>query len=492
MRQNERSKLRGINREGKGLMIRAFERVEEILWGKPEYELALPVLEMPRLGSFTLEDAFQNVAFIGSIRSGKTSSAKTYYQSLLLEQFGGLVLCVKANQIEEFISICRECGREGDLIILGPQEKHRFNPLEGANLVETTSLVVELADVLSNRQPGGGDNEAFWRQQCEIMVERLLTLCRAFHGHIDIVDLANMFDSRANQVSQLADPAWRQTSVMASALDMAREMAQKNKDEELRRAVHYFERDFPGSDNRLQSSLVATVSGVLENLRKPALLKVFSGKSTFTMEDLFRGGKICVVALPAQGLQAQNISPSEGQIANGLMQFCFCRAATQAERDGNVFLISDECQETISHELQRQLSVLRQSRVATVLLTQDLAALDARVGQVVREAVLSKCMTKVFLRQDHAATREWAVQQIGKCILEREAHGRSWQPSGTSRNESNNPTEDWRVRPERFGTLKSGRKNGSIVQSFVLKEGRWSYVEWHQDHPGKRGTVRIV
>lgn len=470
-------------------MIRPLEIIEELFWGRPDDELELPLLDFPRLGPFTLRDAFVNVAFIGSIGSGKTSSAKTYYRALLLEQFGGLVLCVKDKQVEEFLEVCKECGRERDVVLLGVNQNHRFNPLEGISLGSATSLLVELADVIQERKPGGGSEDPFWRQQCEIMVDRLLVLCRVYYKRFDIIDIAKMFAGRPTDLSQLADPVWRQKSVMASALDLAR----TSPDQELERVVEYFEHDFPTYGDKLQGSISATVSGVLENLRKGPLLRLFSGQSTFTMRDLFLGGKICVVAIPTQGSEAWNISPNEGKIANGLMQFCFCRAATQSQRENNVFLISDECQETISHELQRQLAVMREYRVATVLLTQDLSGLDKRFGKDTRDTILSKCSTKVFLRQDQAETSEWAAKQIGRFKQERITYTQNWQKGSIGHSESRQFVDEWRVRPEVFAILKEGgNKNNGIVESVVLKKGKWARIRWHQEKPGTNGTVAIA
>jgi type IV secretory pathway TraG/TraD family ATPase VirD4 len=470
-------------------MIRALEILEEMLWGKPDDELDLPLMEIPGLGPFTVRDAFQNVGFVGSIGSGKTTSAKTYYRALLLEQFGGLVLSVKETQIEEIVSLARDCGRERDVIILGVQQGHRFNPLDGASVITATELLVDLSDVISGRSRGEGDNAGFWRATCKIMVERLVVLCRAIHGRIEVRDLAKMFAGRADSLNQLADPVWRQTSVMASALDVAR----GRPEEELQRAVEYFGHDFPTHGGDLRGSIAATVSVVLESLRTGAMLKLFSGQSTFTMRDLFSGGKICVVGLPGEGSEADGISKSEGRIANVLMQFCFCRAVTQAKRHQNVFLISDECQETISQELQEKLSLMRESRVAVVLLTQDLAALDTRMGRDIREGILGKCATRVFLRQVQGATKEWAAKEIGKFREQRLTESRTWGTGGPKHGESTQPAEEWRVRPEVFGKLENGGpENKFIVETIVQKDGTWARVKWHQMKPGRSGTVRIA
>ena len=468
-------------------MNRVLEFVERVFWGAPDAEKKTPLLVFSNGGTFNVGDAFESVLFIGSSGSGKTSAAATYYRALLMGQFGGLVLCVKGNQVEKFVALCRECGRESDVILLGVNGGHRFNPLAGASLTEATSVLVELADVL--RRQTSKAEDAFFRQQCEITVHRLLTLCWSHYGRLDISDVAQMFKGRATDLNRLADPGWRQNNVMAEALDKAR----TSPDEDVQRAVEYFEQDFPTHGDRLQGSLAATVNGVLDNLASRKMKALFSGESTFTMRDLFFGGKICVLAVPVLGDEGLMTDPTDGKIANGLMQFCFCRAAAKGQHENNVFLISDECQETLSAELRSKLSVLRDYRVATVLLTQDLPTIDAVLNENEREAIFAKCATKVFLRQGHGKTREWIAGEIGKYMGEQTSHTTNRSDGKTSQSHSTQPAELWRVRPESFATLKNGKEeNDCIVESVVLFNGNRSKERWHQEKPGKKGTVKIA
>ena len=473
-------------------MIRALEIVEAVFWGQPEEELNLPLLAFPQGQQLTLRDAFENVLFIGSQGSGKTTSARTYYRALLKEQFGGLVLCVKESQLREFLTLCQECDRAGDVIVFGQKEKHVFNPLEGVSIAEATSLLVEIAEVLGERgRSGVSENETFWRQQCEIALRNLLVLCQLVYGRLEIRGIATLFAGRASTANQLADPAWRQSSLLAGALEQAQK--QPDNDGDLGLAIDYFVREFPGLGDRLQGSVAATVSGILEHLRRQPLAGLFGGQSTFTMRDLLYGGKICVLGMPTQGSGESGTSPVEGKVANGVLQFCFCRAATRAQRETNVFLISDECQETVSRELLRQLSVLREYRVATVLLTQNLAVIDARVGREAREALLSNLKTKVLLQQNHAETREWAAQQIGKVKREQPHESTQWG-RGTAKHSEHRPiVEEYRVAAAVFAKLKTGGpQNHFIVESVMLKGGAVWRARWHQTKPGSGGTVRVA
>jgi len=196
------------------------------------------------------------------------------------------------------------------------------------------------------------------------------------------------------------------------------------------------------------------------------------------MNDLLDNGKICVVGLPA-------LDSADGKIANAIMQFCFCRAATQQPRAHYSFLISDECQETVSRELMRKLAVLREFKVASIMLTQNLPVLDDRIGEIAREGFCGLLGLKLFGPQGHAGTRQWAAEQIGKRPKPHETKttGRNAGQSSSSRSEQDQ--WDYRVPPSRFAELVPG-------ETICLRDGKVWLANWHKDKPGKAGTVGIV
>jgi type IV secretory pathway TraG/TraD family ATPase VirD4 len=266
---------------------------------------------------------------------------------------------------------------------------------------------------------------------------------------------------------------------LAAALEVARQHPQ---DHDACLAIQYFTRAFPTHGDRLQGSLSATVSSVFDHLRRSPLRSLFSGQSTFTMDDLIDQGKICVVGLPTLG-------STDGRIANAIMQFCFCRAAPRRARSHYSFLVSDECQETVSRELMRKLAVLREYKVSSVMLSQNLAVLDDRIGETAREAFCGLLGLKIFGPQGHAATRQWAAEQIGKrkVPVESETHGTNTGASGPSRSRSTAVQQhtDYRVPPARFAELKLG-------ETICLRDGKVWNARWHRDTPGKGGTVQIA
>jgi type IV secretory pathway TraG/TraD family ATPase VirD4 len=450
--------------------------IERIAIGCAPDPADTPVLDFGHGRQLTRRNLTESVLVLAGTGRGKTTLARTLYRAMLRERYGGLVLCVKHSQVAEFQTLCRCEDRERDCFVLAPGGGHAFNPLRGeTNSAEAAALVAELAEVLADRVRDGGENEAFWRAQLGIILRNLFTLCWLVHGRFDVLLAADLFDGRAHSLAEVSDPSWQQTSSLAAALAVAR---RHGADPDVQLAADYFEKTFTTHGDRLQGSLAATVSSVFDHLRRPPLRDLFAGESTFAMDDLFDHGKICVVGLPA-------LDSADGRIANAILQFCFCRAATRRPRAQYSFLVSDECQQTVSRELMRKLAVLREFKVASIMLTQNLAVLDDRLGGTAREGFCALLGLKIFGPQNHAATRQWAADQIGKrkVPVETKTTGRS--QGVTNRSKSEHEVWDYRVPPSRFAALELG-------ETICLRDGEVWLARWHQDSPGKRGTVRIV
>ena len=457
-------------------MLSAFER---LFIGREMHPSNQPLIDFRNGETLSRNALTESVLVMASINKGKTTLLRTPLRAMLRDGFGGLIPVVKGSLVPDVISFARAEGRERDVLVLGPQLDRVFNPLEHETRPdEAASLLAELSDVLAGRARDGV-NEAFWREQLAIILRHLFVLCRIACGRLDLLVAAELFDARANTLAEVSDPVWRSSSAMARALDGA-EAGDASR--EVRDAVNYFTRTFPTHGDRLQGSLAATVSGVFDHLRRSPLRELFTGRSTFSMEDLFERGKICVVGLPV-------LDSAAGRIANALLQFCFCRSAVRRPREHYSFLVLDECQELATRELMEKLAVLREFKVATVLLTQNLAVLDERIGETAREGLCGLMGTKIFGPQGHAATRQWAAEQIGKCktVVQTRTKGYSSSERGGGSNHSNSEHEHWdyRVPPIRFARLPIG-------QTIVLRDGRVWRSRWHKSVPGRWGTARIV
>jgi len=458
-------------------MNSVFSAIERLAIGKTPDLADEPVIDFRNRHLLTRRGLCESILAIASPGKGKTTLARTLYRAMLRGRFGGLVLCVKNSQVQEFLALANIERRERDCIVLAPGGGQSYNPLANeTDSAEAAALFGEIAEVLSGRVRDGGENEAFWRAQLGIILRNLFVLCRLAYGRHDVLLAAELFDGRANSLAELADPNWRSTSPLAAALALAR---LHETDQDARLANEYFTRTFPGHGDRLQGSLAATVSSVFDHLRRSPLRELFAGESTFSMEDLFGNGRVCIVGLPA-------LDSADGKIANAIMQFCYCRAATKRVREHYSFLVSDECQETVSRELMRKLAVLREFKVASVMLTQNLAVLDDRIGETAREAFCGLLGLKIFGPQGHAATREWASDQIGKRKMLVETKTRTTgERGGNNTSKSEQPQWDYRVPPSRFAEIAVG-------ETIFLRDGKTWLSRWHRDKPGNSGTVRIV
>jgi hypothetical protein len=453
----------------------ALSALERIIIGRCPDPADEAILDFRNGEVLSRRDLTESMLVIASVNKGKTSLLRTPVSAMLRDGFGGLVLVVKSSLISNVIAFARSENRESDLIILGPDTGNLFNPLENeTNPAEAAALLAELSEALAEKRHDG-INESFWREQLAIILRNILTLCQAAHGRMDLLLAAELFEGRASSVAETADPFWRETSALARAVAVAKQRAV---DSQVPDAVGYFYRTFPTLGDRLQGSLVATVCTVFDHLRRPPLRGLFTGRSTFSIDDLLEGGKICVVALPV-------LDSAAGRVANTLMQFCFCRGAVKRPRSNYSFLIADECQELVTRELMEKLAVMREYKVASILLTQNLAVLDEKVGVSAREGLCGLLGTKVFGPQGHAASRQWTSEQIGKekVSVRTRTRGRNAGKGSSSISES----EQWeyRVPPIRFSELKVG-------QTLVLRDGRIWPARWHLNKPGEDGTVRIV
>lgn len=438
------------------------------------------ILRFPNGETLSRRGLTESILAVASVGKGKTTLLGTPLRAMMRDGFGGLILVVKGSLMADVSGFARSENRERDLIVLRPGDSHVFNPLENeTEPSEAAALLAELSEALAERKRDSSGTEAFWQEQLAIILRHLFTLCRAAHGRLDILLAAELFAGRANTVGEIADPTWRESSALARAMLAA---THHLRDSEVADAIAYFSKTFPTLGDRLQGSLAATVSAVFDHLCRPPLRGLFTGRSTFGMDDLLDRGKICVVGLPA-------LDSSAGRVANALIQFCFCRAAVKRPREYYSFVIADEAQELVTREFMSKLAVLREFKVASILLTQNLAVLDERFGENAREGLCGLLGTKIFGPQNHAATREWAAEQIGKRRVvtrtETKGHSSSRSSDGTSSSTSVGEQWDYRVAPIRFSKLAVG-------QTVVLRDGRVWRARWHRDEPGKGNTVGIV
>ncbi len=150
----------------------------------PRFHPQTPIRDWGKGHAFRLADALTGVCVFGATGSGKTSGpAKHLAYGYLAGQFGGLVLCAKKEERQQWQQWAAECRRTDDLVIVDSTGKWRFNFLEweasrpdasGGLTINIVAILDEIAGAiakLSGRAKSGGATNKF----CEDAIHHLNT-----------------------------------------------------------------------------------------------------------------------------------------------------------------------------------------------------------------------------------------------------------------------------------------------------------------------------
>jgi len=97
----------------------------------PHYSLDTPILQLAKDCSLSIRQAFEGVQIFGGTGSGKTSgSGRTLAHGFLQLGFGGLVLCAKPDEANNWRRYAAETGREDSFLFIDGSPGQGFNFLE--------------------------------------------------------------------------------------------------------------------------------------------------------------------------------------------------------------------------------------------------------------------------------------------------------------------------------------------------------------------------
>ena len=160
-----------------GLFSRKKEVVEPTDLAHPLLQLQNADKDRPDVRDvWRLEDAVRGVQIFGGIGSGKTSgSGRELALAYLQNGYGGIVLCGKVDEKDNWLQYAKETNRLDDVIVFEPHGPYTFNPLqyemnrskdEGgghtANIVSLFLSLVKMGNRLEGGSEGLGGREPFW------------------------------------------------------------------------------------------------------------------------------------------------------------------------------------------------------------------------------------------------------------------------------------------------------------------------------------------
>lgn len=483
--------------------------------GAQQWNLDTPLLRWSGKDIWTAGMAMEGTLVLGSTGSGKSSgSGRAIIEAMLSAGFGGIVLSAKSERAA-WIEYCRATSRLNDLVIFGADEPWRFNFLDyergrpgvGAgqteNLVLLLSAAIEIAERNGNRD-GGREEGSFWARTSRQLMRNLIDLAQLAHDRVTIPELYALLVSAPGSREQVRSDDWRQRSLLMQALkaaDAREKTPRQQRDFEL--VTDFFLVEWPSLADKTRSIIVATFTSTIDILNRGLLHELLCTETNIT-PDATTDGKIILLDLPVKEFG------EVGQIGQVIFKHAFQRAIERRDLTRNarpVFLVADECQYFITSHDQAFQTTCRSSRVATLLLTQNVSNVYVAMGggdtgRAAADSLFACLNTKILHANGDSVTNQWAADLIGRSRqwffnTNRSQADDDWLGAipGLQQNAQHSSglseSMEYELQPAEFTRLRTGSpRNGWLVDGIVFQNGRrfaasgstWLPVTFAQKH----------
>ncbi|MEN0051452.1 MAG: TraM recognition domain-containing protein [Bacteroidota bacterium] len=443
---------------------------------------------------WTIRDAVRGTQIFGGIGSGKSSgSGKMIAKSFLKNGFGGLVLCAKPDEKNNWIDMAVSMGRADDIIVFGEHSKYQFNPLqyelqrEGKGAGEVINLsnmfmaIYKMGNRLSGGGSGGGSNERFWDNALRRCLNRMIQLLNLSGRELSIANMRRMIstvpmDHEAQKVDEMSDEELEEWGKRNFCVDCILDAGDRvGDDEELEQEYYlvydYFLREFPSLPAETRPSIVESFLGIAEAFTSGILKRHFSNDVNLFPEETHKG-KIIILNFPVKEYL------DAGVYAQGIYKLIWQQATerrTVTEDTKPVFLWVDEAQLFLSDYDQIFQTTARSSKACTVFISQNISNYYVSIGgnnpKPKADSLLGNLGTKIFHSNNDTVTNQWASSTIGKAFREMESVN-----VGKDASFGLSSQFHWQVEPREFTTLASGAaENDFKVEGIITIAGReWS------------------
>lgn len=465
--------------------------------GLPDFHPQTVIRDWGNGQAFRLSDALTGVCVFGATGSGKTSGpAKHLAYGYLAADFGGLVLCAKKEERQQWQKWAADCGRSDDLVIVDSTGKWRFNFLDweasrpeasGGLTINIVAILDEIAGAIARSagkaENGGGDNK-FWEDALHHMNTNLVDL-PVFAGiQVSLPLMRSIVSSAPQSLAQIADEKWQEHSACAAILREADKATLKASDDvraDFEECRNYWLSEYPVLSEKTRSIISLSFSMLVRPLITRPLRKLFSTTTNVKPEDAFKG-KIIIVDLPVQDFRLA------GKVASLAWKYCFqvavLRRTPPTEPDTYlrpVFLWADEAHNFVTDFDSEFQAVARSAAGCTVYLTQNRESYRRVLGNSdAVDSLLGNLQAKFFC-QNSGETNEWAAKLLGERWVKitstnvgnsqnenAQAQANSGHTAGVSRSEQRR----YFIEPSSFTTLKrGGARHDFKVESIVYNGG---------------------
>ncbi|MHC5542686.1 type IV secretory system conjugative DNA transfer family protein, partial [Singulisphaera rosea] len=332
---------------------------------------------------------------------------------------------------------------------------------------------------------GGREDEGYWRRAMRQLMRNLVDLLVLGKGSLSIPDLYRLVVSAPTSTEEARSPEWKRDSFCYECLKRADERdktPRQRKDYEI--VADYLMLEFPALSEKTRSVIVSTFTSMIDVLNRGILRDLFCGDTNVTPE-VVEAGKVLVIDLPVKEFS------EVGLFAQVLWKYVFQRSIERRDSAANprpVFYWADEAQNFVtSYDMQFQ-TTARSSRVATVLLSQNLSNFYAALGggdrgKAEADSLLANLNTKIFHANGDPVTNEWASTLVGRTRQFFVNGGNSyqtvdmlsfpWMRSLPSINAGISESFEFELQPSVFTALRRGGfANHGEVDGIIFQGGR--------------------
>ncbi|HYG34298.1 MAG TPA: TraM recognition domain-containing protein, partial [Clostridia bacterium] len=337
---------------------------------------------------------------------------------------------------------------------------------------------------ISAPHQGASTNEEFWRSTGDQLLG----------ATFDLFLLAGVeitFDRLVEFINEAPTKPWSdvdglpQDSTFAAVLEMAKAGVRSQEDGRiLQRALDYWQITYTGLADKTRTSITAGIIAMLDTFRGRGVTDLVSSETNITPESIL-SGKIVVLDLPIKEME------QTGLLVQSAWKYIFQKALERQGGAGEltrrpVFLWEDEGQFFFSEHDHHFQATARSSRVAHVVLSQNLHNFYQQFGSGAHEianSIFGNLNTKIFHANSDPTTNEWAARQFGTEV--RMKFGFSTSPPARSQGfwgamrdaieppPGNNSVSfqehrEYAIQPEEFARLrKGGRANDFQVDALI-------------------------
>ena len=428
---------------------------------------------------------------MGASGSGKSSAVALQLARALLAD-RRIVFHVVASKPEDrqwWQQRFAEAKREKELRIVAPDSGMRYNMLDaelkaGADDRELASTLMTSGETLRRADAtagGGGENDQFFRDQSERMLENAILPLRLATGTVRASDLQRFISGAAMTPDQIYADEWRQGFHWKTL-----ETAHKGPKTEIEKAdmdqcIDYWLGQVATLNDRTKTSIMITVQGLLHVMGSGVVRKMISSDTTLSPAMMDDGVSI-LVDMPGSRYGAS------GQFVNAVWRLGVQRHVLRRHAKPGDRIIVQWIDEFQNHAFSGDTRYLAESRShlgCQIVLTQSLHAFYAAIkggksGEHLADALLTNYGTKCFCALGDSKTADYASSLVGKSLqtfiggsmapmesLYDELMGRSKFTGSFSEHYESI------LQPNAFmsGLRTGGANNGYIVDAIVIRSG---------------------